>query len=80
MLTGTTLLWVTPLYYGSGSGLGLGSGAPALNRLNRPFYSTGRSDNFVTLHASLLDRSAQRPVRCRGGARLQRGKSGVHHR
>jgi hypothetical protein len=47
MLIGTTLLSsFTPLYYGSGAGLGLGSGAPALNRVDRTFYFTGRSDNF----------------------------------
>jgi hypothetical protein len=42
----TTLLWShQPLVYGSGIGLGVASGAPALNRHHR-FYFSGRSDNF----------------------------------
>ena len=44
-----------PLFYGNGVGLGyqadgvtpLGSGAPRLNMLERTYYFTGRSDNFV---------------------------------
>ena len=44
-LTKTTLLYTTPLTYGTGAGLGVGSGAPALNTPDK-YYFTGRSDNF----------------------------------
>jgi hypothetical protein len=42
----TTLLYSSaPLVYGSGEAYGVGSGAPALNKKFR-YYFTGRSDNF----------------------------------
>ena len=45
-LLDTTLLYAdAPLVYGSGADVGLASGAPALNKKHR-FYFTGRSDNF----------------------------------
>ena len=46
MLADTTLLSSrTPLVYGSGCGVA-GTGVPALNRVERRFYFSGRSDNF----------------------------------
>jgi hypothetical protein len=47
MVIGTTLLSSrSRLYYGNGAGLDVGPGAPALNRIDRTFYFSGRSDNF----------------------------------
>src|SRR5215467_4135967 len=42
----------TPLFYGTGAAVGLGSGVPALNKVDRTHYFTGRSDNFDPLQAS----------------------------
>src|SRR5215467_5032438 len=42
----------TPLFYGTGAAVGLGSGVPALNKVDRTYYFTGRSDNFDPLQAS----------------------------
>jgi hypothetical protein len=52
MLVGTTLLSSrTPLVYGAGCGVA-GSGEPALNRIDRTHYFTGRSDGFAIGHNS----------------------------
>jgi len=53
MLVDTTLLSSrSPLMYGAGCGVA-GNGAPALNRVDRRFYFSGRSDNFAAGKNSL---------------------------
>lgn len=60
MVVRTTLLSsALPLYYSTGAGLGVGSGVPALNRINRTFYFTGRSDNFDPSRASTFPWNAR---------------------